>query len=308
MHSAPPYHVNSTNLKPFVIGLVICSMGGYLAFEMLESTSWTSYADKEKGEYPGEFGEVTFDYHYKMQIGLQYSEMDYRLQECDENDYCETLDLDEKFKIMDNPLIDADGDVDCEDSDDSELMILCDTESSGYTGYSIIVVGLGLLALTLLLSFVSVVGYIPGWIPKTVNSLAATVIFIGPIAWFVLMPDLNEGSEPEDAKWRLSYAFYLTLTSSPVIFAGGLFFGSMDAFALDKDEDWEDDEYDEANEDYSEFSSGISKQNSPRLQRESPSPNWQGAWNDDGYEWIEHPEGSEIWYWRDQDTGQWIRH
>ena len=24
--------------------------------------------------------------------------------------------------------------------------------------------------------------------------------------------------------------------------------------------------------------------------------------------WIEHPEGSEIWYWRDQDTGQWVRH
>ena len=36
--------------------------------------------------------------------------------------------------------------------------------------------------------------------------------------------------------------------------------------------------------------------------------NWQGVWGDDGYEWIEHPEGSEIWYWRDQETGQWVRH
>ena len=24
--------------------------------------------------------------------------------------------------------------------------------------------------------------------------------------------------------------------------------------------------------------------------------------------WIEHSEGSEIWYWRDQETGQWMRH
>ena len=283
-------------------------MGGFLAFEMLNSTSWTSYADKEKGEYPGEFGEVAYDYDYKMQIGLKNSEMDYRLEECDENDYCYNLDINEKFKIMKNPLIDADGDIDCESTDDSEEIELCDTESSGSTGYMIIVGGLGLLALTLVLSFIGVIGYIPGWIPKLLSSLAATVIFIGPIAWFVLMPDLNEGSEPGEAKWGLSYAFYLTLASSPVIFVGGLFFGSMEAFALHKDEDWDDDEYDEADDDYSEFSSGMSKQNSSKLQRETPSPNWQGAWGDDGYEWIEHPEGSEIWYWRDQETGQWVIH
>lgn len=275
---------------------------------MLESTSWTSYADKENGEYPGEFGEVTYDYDYKMQIGLQNSEMDYRMEECDEYEYCHTLKINEEFKIMENPLTDADGDTDCENTNDSELMLLCDTEASGTTSYSIITGGLGLLALTLVLSFISVIGYIPGWIPKVLNSLSATVIFIGPIVWFVLMPDLNEGSEPEDAKWRLSHAFYLTLTSSPVIFVGGLFFGSMEAFALDKEEDWDEDEYDEADDDYSEFSNSMSNQNSPLIQRESPSPNWQGAWGDDGYEWIEHPEGSEIWYWRDQETGQWVRH
>ena len=39
-----------------------------------------------------------------------------------------------------------------------------------------------------------------------------------------------------------------------------------------------------------------------------PDPTWQGVWGDDGYEWIEHPEGSDEWYWRDADTGQWVKH
>ena len=65
------------------------------------------------------------------------------------------------------------------------------------------------------------------------------------------------------AKWGLSYAFYLTLASSPVIFVGGLFFGSMEAFALHKDEDWDEDEYGEADDDYTEFSSSMSNQSSP---------------------------------------------
>ena len=302
-------HVNSTNLKPFVVGLVICSMGSYLAFTMLESTSWTTYKDYERGTYPGEFGEVTYDYDYDMRIGLRNSELIYGFEECDEDKYCYNIDIDEEFEILENPFNENNqSSIDCENSNDSEEIMLCDTDSSGSTGYSIIAGGLGLVAFTILLACIGVVGYIPGWVLKILNSLAAIVIFIGPIAWFVLMPDLNEGSEPEDAKWGLSYAFYLTLTSSPVIFVGGFFFGRMEAFALDKEEDWDDD-YDEENDDYSAFSRTMSKQKSPRtLQRDNPSPSWQGAWGDDGYEWIEHPEGSEIWFWRDQETGQWVRH
>ena len=108
----------------------------------------------------GEFGEFTYDYDYKMQIGLQNSKIDYRMEECDENEYCFQLEIDEEFKIMENPLIDSDGDIDCENTDDSDEIVLCDTVSSGSTGYRIIAGGLGLLALTLLLSFISVIGYI----------------------------------------------------------------------------------------------------------------------------------------------------
>ena len=97
-------------------------------------------------------------------------------------------------------------------------------------------------------------------------------------------------------------------TSRPVIFFGGLVFGSMEAFARDKYEDWDDEDYDDADEEYSEFSSSISNQSRPSATKRSSNANWQGAWGDDGYEWIEHPEGSEIWYWKDQETGQWVRH
>ncbi|PXY78752.1 MAG: hypothetical protein CXX81_06235 [Methanobacteriota archaeon] len=39
-----------------------------------------------------------------------------------------------------------------------------------------------------------------------------------------------------------------------------------------------------------------------------PNANWKGVWAKDGYEWLEHPQGSAVWYWRDQQTGQWVRH
>jgi hypothetical protein len=39
-----------------------------------------------------------------------------------------------------------------------------------------------------------------------------------------------------------------------------------------------------------------------------PNANWKGVWGEDGYERLEHPQGSGVWYWRDQQTGQWVRH
>ena len=62
-------------------------------------------------------------------------------------------------------------------------------------------------------------------------------------------------------------------------------------------------------EEYSAISSSMSRQNNQKFERPlQVDVNWQGVWGDDGYEWIEHPEGSETWYWRDQETGQWVRH
>ena len=163
--------------------------------------------------------------------------------------------------------------------------------------------------MTLQHACISLVGYIPGKIVTLVSSICGVFVFVAPIAWFVMLPVLISALEPDEQKWGASYAFYLTLLSGPIIFFGGLVFASMEAFARDKYEDWDDEDYDEADDEYSNISSSMSGKNSPMtLRQEQLDVNWQGVWGADGYEWIEHPDGSEIWYWRDQDTGQWVRH
>ena len=39
-----------------------------------------------------------------------------------------------------------------------------------------------------------------------------------------------------------------------------------------------------------------------------PATSVIGMVKNDGYEWLEYPENSGIWYWRDQQTGQWVKH
>jgi hypothetical protein len=43
-------------------------------------------------------------------------------------------------------------------------------------------------------------------------------------------------------------------------------------------------------------------------QQEFPEENLIGQRAEDGYEWLEHPAHSGTWYWRDQQTGEWIQH
>jgi len=287
-------------------------MGAYLAFDMLGSTSWTTYSHTDKFVVEGEFGPVSYEQNTEMEIGLQEAALLYYYEECDEDERCFDLELDEEFDILVSPL--TDHTIDCKDTENAEEDDMCEVDSVGSTTHSIITGGLGMLGLTLLLACISVVGYAPGWIVRLLSSISGITIFIAPIVWFVMLPDLNSGLEPGEQKWRLAHAFYLTLLSGPVIFFGGLVFGSMEAFALDKYEEWDDDDYDDEDyddddEEYSQISTSMSRKDSFRPERqEQVDVNWQGVWGDDGYEWIEHPEGSEIWYWRDQDTGQWVRH
>jgi len=278
---------------------------------MLGSTSWTTYYHAENTVAEGEFGPVTYDSKTEMEFGLNEAIFIFNLEECDEDDRCYTLEVDEKEKILEITLalVEDSQPIDCENTEDLEQIEACEVESAGSTGYWIIGGGLGLLALTLFLACISVVGYIPGWIIKLLSSLSSIIIFVGPIVWYVMLPDLNVGLEPNEQKWVLSHGFYLTLLSGPIIFFGGLSFGSMEAFALEEDDDWEVDDYDEVVKEFSTFSTSISHQDTLRLERQKKvDVNWQGVWGDDGYEWIEHPEGSDEWYWRDQETGQWVRH
>ena len=306
---SPHQLVESSNLKQFFIGVVICSLGAFLAYGMLESTSWTTYSDADQGTYQGEFGQNTYDYDVQQDIGLHYISLERYFEECDEDDRCYSEEMDKKHKILENPQSE-DGELfECKNQENIEIIKLCEAESAGSMGYSIIQGGLGLLALSLFLAAIGVLGYIPGWILTLLNSISGITIFIAPIVWYVMLPDLNSGMEPSDPKFGLSYAFYLTLLSGPVIFVGGLFFASMEAFSLGRDEDWDEDDYENEDEEYSAISSSMSRPNRQKFERPNQlDVNWQGVWGDDGYEWIEHPEGSEIWYWRDQETGQWVRH
>ena len=34
---------------------------------------------------------------------------------------------------------------------------------------------------------------------------------------------------------------------------------------------------------------------------------WQGEFREDGYEWIEFPQQSDRWFWRNED-GNWVQY
>ena len=37
-----------------------------------------------------------------------------------------------------------------------------------------------------------------------------------------------------------------------------------------------------------------------------PAPDAEGVTSDDGYEWVEHPDESGIWFYRDIESGEWV--
>ena len=302
--------MENNNIKPFIIGIVICSLGAFFPVDMLDSTSWTTYSSTDIVVFDDVYDPYTLDYTTVMEIGLHEATLVQIGNLCYEDDECIDSEESSTFSILENPYIEN-GPIDCIKTQEVDEIELCETESAGAIGHSIILGGLGLLAFTFVLACIGVMGYLPGWVLKLFSSLAAIAIFVGPIAWFVMLPDLNSEMGPGDDKWGLANAFYLTLASAPVIFVGGFVFGRMETFAFEEDDDWDDDEQDfyEGDDEYSSFTTSMSRPvNTEYEQPGRVDVNSQGVWGDDGYEWIEHPEGSEIWYWRDQDTGQWVRH
>jgi hypothetical protein len=302
-------NVEYSNIKPFAIGVVICSLGAFLAVEMLDSTSWTTHSSTDIVVIDDEFDTYTLDHTTEMEIGLHEATLVQIGEICFEDDQCLDYEDDSTFLILENPFLENDA-INCKTTKKAMEIEACDVESAGSTGHSIILGGLGLLAFTFVLACIGVMGYIPGWVLKLLNSLAAIAIFVGPIVWFVMLPDLNSEMGPGDDRWGLSNAFYLTLASAPVIFVGGFVFGNMEAFAFEEDDDWDDEQdFAEDDDEYSALTTSMSRPvHTVSEQPGRVDVNSQGVWGDDGYEWIEHPEGSEIWYWRDQDTGQWVRH
>ena len=124
------------------------------------------------------------------------------------------------------------------------------------------------------------------------------------------MPDMNADISATEERYRLSRGFFLTLLSSPLVFVAGRFCGTMEAFAYQEEEDWdEEDDYFMNDDEYASYSDSYDRPTGSVIISEgSISIDLQGVLDEEGYEWVEHPEGSEEWYWRNQDTGEWVRH
>jgi hypothetical protein len=247
-----------------------------------------------------------------MEIGLQETYLGAEGQECIDSRDCKPIDVGSTMKILELPeeIEDRDEPIDCDSTKEKADIELCDIASAGSIADTLLTTGLGFLGLTVLLSFVGVFGYIPGRILKLLSSISSAVVFIGPILWYLMIPDLNADFSATEEKWGLAKGFYLTLLSAPLIFVGGRFFGGMEAFAYEEEEDW--DEEDESffdNEEYTSFTdygetpSFESSQSKARVDIEL-----QGVLDDEGYEWLEYPDESGEWYWRDHDTGEWVRY
>ena len=302
--------METVNVQAFLLGVIFLTAGGYLAFDMQDDTSWTTYSSDRSGEFSdGDFW-YEYDVTIEMEIGLQDTTYSEKGEECSDSKWCDSIDVDLEFETMDNPFaLEANGGpIDCETTKKEADIQICETASAGSKTHTLVNAGLGLLGLTVLLSVVGLFGYVPGKILKLISSISSIVIFTGPIIWYFLMPDLNADLSATENQWGLSKGFYLTLISSPLIFVGGRLYGEMEAYAFEEEDDWdEEDDYFINDDEYSTYSDAPSI---PKTVRDAGSVdiNLEGVLDEEGYEWIEHPEGSDEWYWRDQDTGGWVRY
>ena len=66
----------------------------------------------------------------------------------------------------------------------------------------------------------------------------------------------------------------------------------------------DEDEDDDEDYDYNEFYSSETNNSDTIENNDWPSNSIEGTFDEDGYEWCEHPTGSNNWFWRD-DEGHW---
>lgn len=303
--------METVNVQAFLLGVIFLSVGGYLAFDMQDDITWMTYSSDDSEEYfDGDFWwtiEVTNENDYGLQEGI----ISANGQMCDDRN-CFPIEGSLEFEILDHPVLleERGGPVDCDAAKEDNDISICEIDSAGSITDTIISIGLGFLGLTILLSLVGVFGYIPGGVLKLLSWVSSLILFTGPIVWYVLMPDMNADISATEERYKLSKGFYLTLLSSPLIFVGGQLTGEMEAFAYEEEEDW--DEEDESFFDDEEYSPFADYDETPRtdLSQSSGSVDvaLQGVLDEEGYEWLEYPEESSEWYWRDQDTGEWVRY
>jgi hypothetical protein len=303
--------VETVNVKAFLLSVIFLAGGGYLAFDMQTNITWMTSSSNDSEEYfDGDFWwtlEVTNENDY----GLQEAIISANGQMCDDRD-CYPIEMSSEFEILDHPVLleERGGPVDCDTAKEDGDVLICEIDSAGSSADLIISTGLGFVGLTILLSLVGVFGYIPGRVLKLLSSVSSVILLSGPIVWYLLMPDLNADITAAEERYKLSQGFFLTLLSSPLVFVAGRFSSNMEAFSYEEEVDWdEEDDYFTNDKEYISYSESYDRPTEINTVTEgSIDTELQGTLDEEGYEWVEHPEGSSEWYWRDQSTGEWVRH
>ena len=297
------------NVSRFVTGLLLVGLGcGIVLFSMFDTAWKTSTVtcndygeiDYVDAESSNEFGLLTFGVY-------------------DSGEVCEGNECEKLGNTTISSYSDDWPDEICEQDDDlSEEM--CSIKTAGSTGFWILMIGVILGIISIIFASLNLGGKAPAWISSISASLFSVATVVSPFAWFSMFPDVKEiYSDP----LGLSYSFFLNLLMAPLILVGGLVWNGMRLEDSDDDWDsgWDDDSGYKDNFDINPYAAPTPAPETnnwgrrPSQQPVSapptsswPQPNWYGQVADDGYEWLEHPTDSGTWYWRDKNTGEWIRH
>ena len=239
-----------SNVKTFLIGFIFVAAGGTLFGFMLADESWMAaeYEPENKDYLVYKPGTTV-----RMESGIYGSEYMSEGGACVvEGDFpgaevllCDDWSIEESYSYGDNDENNAilKG-CEAEKGDADGLGVSedpCDIIAAGDTTHWVFLGGIILVSLAIILAFIAIPGYIPGWIISLLMVFAVLTIATGAVVWLVMYPEVNDDIENPDEHFSPSYGFYLTLASTPLLFLGGIAWGGMEAYALGND-DWDEDE------------------------------------------------------------------
>jgi hypothetical protein len=199
----------------------------------------------------------------------------------------------------------------CSTSEGNELYVerMCEASYAGKVGAAGLIAGSCCLVPIVLSSLLRRGGSneILSFIIKILSLLPGPIMLASVVAWQALLPDNITSSTSSDAGVMLfgngmTWAIWAGVCGLMVAVAPLL----VSLLSLLKDDD-DDDDDDEDHAEEEDFEEPISTFSTIR-KTSGPSFDTQGERRDDGYEWLEHPQGSNEWYWRDVGAGQWVKY
>ena len=245
-----------SNFKTFLIGFVLVAVGGTLFGFMLADESWMAADFHPENKDLGNDDEIVMMI-FKDESTIREERGIYGWEDVSEGEYCWVYDV--EVDEDDCNTINDENSYSYGDKDEGNLILKgcdaekedtdglgvsedpCDIIAAGDTAHWIFLGGIILVSLAIILAFIAIPGYIPGWIISLLMVLAVLTIAIGAVVWLVMYPEVNDEIENPDEYFSPSYGFYLTLASTPLLFLGGIAWGGMEAYALGND-DWDEDE------------------------------------------------------------------